>query len=105
MHQFDVYLNPSRATRKAYPYIVDIQSPIISNIATRLVIPLGKLQHFKQEEMVKLTPKVEYNGEKLLLLTPQIACVPAKILKKHIGYLSHIRDEIIAAIDFTISGI
>lgn len=32
MRQFDVYANPSKTTRKAYPFIVDIQSDIISGI-------------------------------------------------------------------------
>ncbi len=105
MQQFDVYSNPSRATRGAYPYLVDIQSPLISEIATRIVIPLGKLQDFKKEEMWGLTPKVEYEGEVLLLLTPQIASVPSRLLRNPIGSLSHLRDQIIAALDFAITGI
>lgn len=105
MPQFDVYENPNRHTRKTFPYIVDIQSPVIANIATRIVIPLGKLQHFKNEELKGLTPKVEYEGEPLLLLTPQIASIPSRTLKKPVGSLSHLRDDIIAALDFAITGI
>ena len=105
MHQFDVYINPSRKTHKVFPYIVDIQNPVISDIVTRIVIPLGKLEHFRNEKMKGLTPEVEYEGEKLLLLTPQIASIPSSVLKKPIGSLSHLRDEIIAALDFAITGI
>lgn len=105
MAQFDVYQNPSRNTRNVFPYIVDIQNPVISNIATRLVIPLGRRKNFKNESMKGLTPEIEYDGEKLLLLTPQIASIPAKALKEPVGSLSHFRDEIIAAIDFAITGI
>lgn len=105
MQQFDVYSNPSRATRGAYPYIVDIQSPLISEIATRIVIPLGKLQHFNNAEMKGLTPKVEYEGEKLLLLVPQIASIPSRSLRDPVGSLSHMREQIIAALDFAITGI
>ncbi len=47
----------------------------------------------------------EYEGEEFLLLIPQIASVPAKSLKNPIGSLSHLRDEIIAALDFAITGI
>ena len=46
MSQFDVYKNLSKHTRHAYPYIVDIQIPLISELATRIVIPLGKSSHF-----------------------------------------------------------
>lgn len=105
MAQFDVYQNPSRNTRDFFPYIVDIQSPVISDIATRIVVPLGTLQNFKSESMKGLTPEIEYDGEKLLLLIPQIASIPSKTLKKPIGSLSHFRDEIIAALDFAITGI
>lgn len=105
MRQFDVYANPSKATRKAYPFIVDIQSDIISDIATRIVAPLGRKADFKNEEMKGLTPTVTYEGEELLLLIPQVASLPTKVLKDPVGSLSHLRDEIIAALDFAITGI
>jgi toxin CcdB len=105
MHQFDVYANPSRTTRKAYPFIVDIQSNVISEIATRIVVPLGRKTHFNSEEMKGLTPTVTHEGEDFLLLIPQVASMPAKALKNPIGSLSHLRDEIIAALDFAITGI
>ncbi len=43
MKQFDVYINPSASTRDVFPYVVDIQNPIISEIATRIVITLGRI--------------------------------------------------------------
>ncbi|WP_114327577.1 CcdB family protein [Candidatus Colwellia aromaticivorans] len=43
MSQFDVYINPSKKSREAYPYIIDIQNALISDITTRIVIPLGML--------------------------------------------------------------
>ncbi len=105
MSQFDVYINPSKNTRIAFPYIIDIQNPIISDIATRIVIPLGRLENFRNEKMQGLTPELSYDGEKFLLLTPQIVSIPSKLLKKPIGSLNHFRDEIVAAIDFAITGI
>lgn len=105
MQQFDVYANPSRRTRKAYPYILDIQSHVISDIATRIVVPLGRKADFKSEQLKKLTPTIEYEGQELLLLVPQIASIPAKVLRRPIGSLSHLRDEIISALDFAITGI
>ena len=105
MAQFDLYKNPSRSTRATFPYILDVQNPVVSDIATRIVIPLGKLNRFKNEKMDKLTPEIEYGGEKLLILTPQIASVPARLLKKPTGSLNHFRHKIIAALDFAITGI
>lgn len=105
MAQFDVYENPSKNTRQAYPYIVDIQSPVIADIATRIVVPLGRMQDFKNEQMKNLTPEINYEGEKLLLLTPQLSAIPSKRLKNPIGSLTHFREEIINALDFAITGI
>jgi toxin CcdB len=61
MSQFDVYINPSKNTRGTFPYIVDIQSPVISDIATRMVIPLGRIKDFKNEKMQGLTPELNYD--------------------------------------------
>jgi toxin CcdB len=38
-------------------------------------------------------------------MIPQIASIPAKVLKEPIGTLLHLRDEIISALDFAITGI
>ena len=105
MAQFDVYNNPSKTSRKYYPYLVDIQSPYISEIATRMVLPLGYASFFKNEAMTKLTPEITYENKILLLLTPQISSVSAKLLKKPIGSLVHFREQIINSLDFAISGI
>lgn len=105
MAQFDVYRNPSKATSAHYPYLVDIQSPYISEIATRIVIPLGYLSSFSNEAMSGLTPQLTYQNDELLLLTPQISSIPAKQLANPIGSLAHFRDQIIDAIDFAIAGI
>jgi len=103
--QFDVYVNPSKQTRNAYPFILDIQNELIENIATRIVVPLGKAKEFSNEEMKGLTPRIEFEGTDLLIMIPQIASMPARALKEPIGTLLHLRDEIISALDFAITGI
>ncbi len=105
MAQFDVYKNPSKATRKHYPYILDIQHTVISDLSTRLVIPLGRLESFDGRNMKTLAPIIDYEGESLILLTPQLASVPVNTLRKPIGSLEHFRNQIIAAVDFAITGI
>ena len=105
MRQFDVYANPSKHTRKAYPFIVDVQSDIISDLATRIVVPLGRKADFNSRHLNRLAPTIEYKEEELLLLVPQVASIPAKALKNPIGSLSHLRDDIVAALDFAITGI
>ena len=84
--------------------LVDIQHEVISDIDTRMVLPLAQPEFFKQTHMTVLTPVVNYNGEQLVLVTPQIAAVSKKLFRKPIGTLEHFRDEVIAALDLAISG-
>ena|SRR5690554_3961674 len=105
MAQFDVYNNPSKATRKAYPYILELQSDVISEIATRIVVPLADNSYMNKEEFKWLTPKINYEDKELLILIPQIASMNTKSLKNPIGSLTHLREEIISALDFAITGI
>lgn len=104
MAQFDVYVNPSQANRAFYPYLVDIQTPYIAELATRIVIPLGLYSAFGGQAMKGLTPIITFEDEKLLLLTPQMASLPTKRLHDPIGTLAHLRDQIIGAVDFALTG-
>ena len=99
MAQFDVYPNPSQTTKDYYPYLVDIQSVLLTDLATRIVIPLGKRSAFGDQAMQGLTPEITFDDQELLLLTPQISSVPEKNLKNPIGSLSHFRDQIVGALD------
>jgi toxin CcdB len=69
------------------------------------VIPLGMASLLKNTAMKGLTPEVTFHDEKLLLLTPQISSIAKRQLKEPIGSLSHLRDELMNALDFAIFGI
>lgn len=55
--------------------------------------------------MQGLTPEITFNGQELLLLTPQISSVPEKHLKTPVGTLSHFRSQIVGALDLAVTGI
>lgn len=103
MAQFDVHPNPNPATRGAYPYLVDIQSPHLDDLATRIVIPLARRDAFDRP-LPNLTPELIFQDQDLLLLTPQLSSIRAKRLSMPVGTLAHLRDRIIAALDFAITG-
>lgn len=104
MAQFDLYVNSSKATKKAYPYILELQNDLLSEIATRIVVPLADYNSMKTEEFTKLTPKITYAGKELLILIPQITSISVNNLGQPIDRLAHFRDEILAALDFAITG-
>ena len=105
MAQFDVYENPSKKSKAYYPYLVDVQNNYISDLDTRIVIPLGKATYFEDEIMTKLQIKIAYEDEELILMTPQISSISKKILINAIGSIEHLQQEIIDALDFAITGI
>ncbi len=40
MSQFDVFDNPNDNTNQSMPYLLDVQSDLLDNLATRVVVPL-----------------------------------------------------------------
>ncbi len=105
MAQFDVYKNPSKQTREYFPYLLDIQNPLLEDIATRIVVPLGLPKGFLSQGMKNLTPEMEYKGQSLILAVPQIASISKSVLSVVDGSLADCRDVVIAALDFAIVGI
>ena len=41
MAQFSAYANSNPATRESYPYLLDIQSNLLRDLRTTIVIPLS----------------------------------------------------------------
>lgn len=58
MAQFTVYRNKNARTKSAYPYLVDVQSELLANLQTRVVVPLTKLTTLRKKPIKDLTPVV-----------------------------------------------
>ena len=105
MSQFDVCENNNSATRQACPYLVNIQSEVLSELNTRVVLPLAREKQLKISGMVRITPQVEYRGESLLIMTLQISAISCRQLNEPLGSLAHLRTEIIGVLDFVLGGV
>ena len=105
MPQFDVYKNPSKNTRQAYPYLVDVQNTVIDELTTRLVVPLTNVNAKPNMLMKKLTPEIEFDNNTYLFMTQQLTSIPEDLLKNPVGTLEGSRALLIDAIDFAITGI
>lgn len=105
MAQFTVHKNKNAKTRKQYPYLVDIQANLLEDLQTRVVIPLTKANTLHKKPLKNLTPVVFIEDEPYLLLTPQLAGIVRSDLGPAVTDINHYRTEIIAALDFLISGI
>lgn len=105
MAQFVAYENPNKGTKKTYPYLLDIQSNLLDDLRTTVVIPLCPANLAGKAAITKLCPVLEIDGEPFVALTQQIAGIARKSLGKKAVSLSQYRPEIIAAVAFIISGI
>ena len=103
--QYDVYDNPSPRMRDQYPYVVDIQSDLLSGLATRLVVPLAITSLVAGDLPRQLCPVISVHGKRLMLVPFEAAPLGKKLLK---GKLASVKDrghEIAAAMDAAVSGV
>ncbi len=104
MAQFALYSNTNHITKALYPYLLDVQSPLLDSLETKLVIPLALSSRFREKAIKNLTPELTIKGHNYLVLTPQMAAISKKSLGIFIMDLSNNRNTIISAIDFLITG-
>lgn len=99
MARFDIYANPGRNHRNI-PYLIDVQSNVISGLATRVVVPLRPLAEFSPVTLPPdLFPLIVIDGEDYVLDTPQLGAIPAHELKTRIASAREDQFDIQAALD------
>jgi len=104
MAQFLLYQNTGDS-RDTYPFFVDVQNELLDSLNTRLVIPLILADHLTEKSPTHLCPVLHMNEGSFVLLTHQMTSVPNSILTVPVRSLETFRSEIIAAIDFLITGV
>jgi toxin CcdB len=104
MPQFALYRNRNPVSRTRFPLLLDIQSDLLEPLATRVVVPLTPAGSVRARSMRTLTPILNFDGKKYLMLTPQVAGISARELGPVAGNLAADRDTIVAAIDFLLAG-
>lgn len=103
--QFDVFENPSPRMRDVYPYVVDVQSDLISALATRLVVPLAVTAIAAINLPRQLCPVISVNNRLLMLVPFEAAPLDKRLLKVEITSIRERSHEIISAMDAVLSGI
>ena len=105
MPQFSLYKNANKATQKNYPYLLDIQSNLLDDLSTTVVIPLMPKRLAGDHIISKLNPVIKIRSENFTVMTQNLSGIDRNVLGENVGDLSQYRSEIIAAIDFVLSGI
>lgn len=104
MAQFSVYRNKNARTKATFPYLVDVQSDLLDPLNTRVVIPMTKAAALIRRPVSHLTPELTFNGDRYVLMTPQLAGIGRAELGSHAGTLVDERQTILSAIDFLLTG-
>jgi toxin CcdB len=96
MARFDLHRAPNG-------YLLDVQSNLIANVGTRLVVPMFRAGSVPRT-LTKLHPIFEIDGEPHLMATHLMGAAPAAELGPAVGSLDHHYDAIVAAIDMIFLG-
>jgi toxin CcdB len=100
MARLDVYPIPGRAV---VGFVVDVQSDLLTHLATRVVVPLLP-ENAVRAAATRLNPVFEIGGQNHVLIVQSIATVPRRELRGVVTSLKDQRDTILAAIDFLLMG-
>ena len=99
MARFDVYKYSA-----AVPYLVDVQADILSDLKTRVVIPLLPHAQAKKEILPRLKPVIKVHGKDYVLMTTDIGTIKTSDLGTCAENIQDQRQVITAAIDFLMAG-
>jgi toxin CcdB len=103
--QFDIYENPSPRMRDVYPFVVDVQSNLLSALATRMVVPLAVTSLSAKDLPQRMCPIITVNNKPLMLVPFEAAPLDKRLLRIQIASVLERSYEIIAAMDSVLSGI
>ena len=104
MKQYDLYENTDSASQVTYPYFVDVQTGLLNDLNSRVVIPIAPALDAKSFPK-NICPIIDINNKQFALLTHQITTVSSSFLESKEGSLLLNRDDIISALDFLLTGI
>ena len=105
MARYDVFRNTNPATVRRFPFLLVVQSDLLGELATQVVVPLGRAATVEGKLAQRLTPELGVEGETMVMFTPELAAVPASTLRKRVANLDAHRDAIRDALDLLFSGI
>jgi toxin CcdB len=103
--RFDVFRNPSGVSAKKIPYFLVVQSDLLGEMDTCVVLPLAKAHAAQASASARLNPQFEIEGSQVVMLTQLIGVIPMRALHKHVVNLDIQRGTIVCALNFLCEGI
>jgi toxin CcdB len=102
--QFEIFENPIAQARRAFPFVVVLQSPLAETGRDRVVAPLAPKEALPPFAG-RLMPVVEIGGREHAILVPSLTAIRTDDLRRLVTSVEREMDRITAAIDFLFFGI
>lgn len=102
--QFDVFPNPLARARRAFPYVVVLQSDLSAIGKDRVVAFIAAREHVGKVAG-RLMPVVDIRQREFVVMMPSITNVPLSELRGAIGNVAASRDRLVEALDWMFLGI
>jgi toxin CcdB len=107
MAQFDVFVNPFPALRRAYPFVVAMQSDFTINGTEQLVAPIAPMTaiDYPKSGSPRILPIVALRGNDHVVVAPRLTVIRSQDLLEKVSSIATARTELLAAIDYLFFGV
>ncbi len=102
--QFDVFVNPIAAARRAYPHLVVLQSDIAQALTHDIVAPIVPRDSLKSVSG-RMNPGVSVESVDGVVLVSALTTIRRSDLKRPMATLASERDTLLAAVDYLFFGV
>jgi toxin CcdB len=104
MAQFDVFVNPLVIARRAYPFVVAMQSDFATQPSEQIVAPLIP-KNLMPKGAGRLTPIVSVDGLEHVVLVPRFTAMRSRDLGKSHCSIASSHTDLLSAIDYLFFGV
>ncbi len=101
--QYDICKNPDRTSRQRVPYLIVLQSDILSPMNTVIVAPVSLER--PANSLAKLNPALIIEGKRYRVSMLEMAGIPRNRLGEVVANAESQHTNFVAAIDFLFTGI
>lgn len=100
MARLDLYPRPGGAAG----YLLDVQSDMLDELQTRVVVPLMPPDEVPRA-IPRLHPEFRIGGEPYVMATQLLGAVPRRVLGRPVGRLPSAHDQVLGALDRLLTGL
>jgi toxin CcdB len=102
MSRFCVYVNKNKPTQNNIPYMLDVQADTLQKLQTVVCIPLVAPTSIMPISL--LNPKILIDDQPYVLMTQAMSAIARQQLGKQVKDCNPNSYQIVAALDFLLSG-